>query len=74
MPCHRRDGAANRLLDMFRNPPVVFLFEIADGDDAGTGTDSELRFGGGPANEGGGAVDTEEDECRFVACRGRLPD
>ena len=59
---------------MLGHPPVVLLFEIADCDDGGAGADGELGFRGGPANEGGGAVDAEEDEGWFVAGRGGLPD
>ncbi|KFY43017.1 hypothetical protein V494_02132, partial [Pseudogymnoascus sp. VKM F-4513 (FW-928)] len=51
------DGAADGLLDVLGYPPVVLLFEVADGDDAGAGADGELGFGGRPAHEGRGAVD-----------------
>lgn len=52
---------------MLGHPPVVLLFEIANCDDGGAGANGELRFRGGPADEGSGAVDAEEDEGWFVA-------
>ena len=74
MPCNGRDGAADRLLDVLGHPPVVLLFEVADGDDAGAGADGEFGLGGGPAHEGRGAVDAQEDEGGLVSVRGRFPD
>lgn len=68
------DGAADGLLDVLGYPPVVLLFEVADGYDAGAGADGEFGFGGGPANKGRGAVDAEEDEGGLVAVGGGLPD
>jgi hypothetical protein len=74
MPCQRGDRAADGLLQVFRHPPVVFLFEVAHGDDAGAGPDGEFLLRGGPADEGGGAVDAQEDEGGGPALGGRVPD
>lgn len=74
VPGQRCDGGADGLLEVLADPPVVFLFKIADGDDAGAGADGELCFGGGPADKGGGAVDTEEDEGGTPAGGGVFPD
>ena len=74
MPGESGDGAADGLLEVFADPPVVFGLEIADCYDAGAGADGEFRFRGRPADEGGGAVDAEEDEGGFPACWGGFPD
>jgi hypothetical protein len=44
MPSYSGNGRADRLLDVLADPPVVLLFKVADGNQAGTGTDSELGF------------------------------
>lgn len=59
---------------MLAHPPVVFGLEVADCYYAGAGAYREFRFGGGPADEGGGAVDAKEDEGGFPACGGGFPD
>lgn len=68
------DGGPDRLLQVLGYPPVVFLLEVADGDDAVTGADGELGFRGRPADEGGGARDAEEHEGGLVAGGGGFPD
>ena len=57
MPGESGDGAADGFFEVFADPPVVFGLEVADCYYAGAGADGELHFGGGPADEGGGAVD-----------------
>ena len=57
VPSESGDGAANGFLEMLADPPVVFGLEVADCYYTGAGADGELRFGGGPADEGSGAVD-----------------
>ena len=74
VPSEGSDGAADGFLEVLADPPVVFGFEIADCYYAGAGAYCEFRFGGGPADEGGGAVDAEEDEGGFPACGGGFPD
>lgn len=59
---------------MLGYPPVVFLLEVADGDDAVAGANGELGFRGRPADEGGGAGDTEKYEGGLVAGGGGFPD
>lgn len=58
---------------MLGYPPVILLFEVADGDDPVTGPNGELGFRRGPSNEGGGSTDSEKDESRFVPRGRRLP-
>ena len=74
MPGESGDGAADGFLEVLADPPVVFGFEVADCYYAGAGAYSEFRFGGGPADEGCGAVDAEEDEGGLPACGGGFPD
>ena len=74
VPGDRGDGAANGLFEVLAYPPVIFGFEVADGDDAGAGADGEFFFRGRPADEGGGTVDAEEDKSGLPASGGRFPD
>jgi hypothetical protein len=74
VPGQREDGRAQGLLEVFGNPPIVLLFEVADSDNAGSGADGELVLIGGPANVGSRTVDAEEDESGLPAGRRRLPD
>jgi hypothetical protein len=67
VPRHCRHGAADRLLQMFRHPPVVFLFKVADCNEPCAGADGELLLRGRPADERRGPVDAEEDQCGFPA-------
>lgn len=57
VPGERGDGAADGFLEVLADPPVVFGLEVTDCYYAGAGADGEFRFGGGPADKGGGAVD-----------------
>jgi len=45
VPAHARDRRPDRLLQLLRHPPVVLLFEMADGDQPSTRAGGELRFG-----------------------------
>lgn len=45
VPGDAGDGAADRLLQVLRNPPVVFLLEVANGNDAVTGAHGKLGLG-----------------------------
>lgn len=75
MPSDRKDGGANRLLEVLGNPPIIFGLEVADGDGAGAGADGEFGFVGGPTDGGGGTVNAEEDESRFPgALSSEVPD
>lgn len=74
MPIDCSDCTANRLLQMLGNPPVVFLFEVADGDDAVTGTNGEFGLRGRPTDEGGGSSNAKEDEGWLVSGRRGFPD
>jgi len=74
VPSQSCDGASNRLLKVLRDPPVVLLLKVTDGDQASSGTDGEFLLGGRPSHKGRGTVDTEEDERRLPARGGLLPD
>ena len=74
MPVDGGDGTPDGLLQVLGDPPVVLLLEVADGDDAVTGTDGELGLGGGPAHESSGAGDSEEDEGGLVTGGRGFPD
>lgn len=45
VPSDAGDGTADRLLQVLRNPPVVFLLKIANGNDAVTGAHGKLGLG-----------------------------
>jgi hypothetical protein len=74
MPGYSCNGRTNRLLDVLANPPIIFFFEIANGNNTGAGANSKFCFGRRPTYEGCGTVDTEENERRFVACWRGFPD
>ena len=74
MPVERSYSGADRLLQVLGHPPIILFFEIADGNEAGAGTDGELAFGGRPAHKRGGAVDTEEYESGLPAGGRGFPD
>jgi len=59
---------------VFGDPPVIFLFKIADGNCTSTGANGEFRGVGRPADECGSSVETEENEGWFPgSVRGGLP-
>lgn len=74
VPGEGGDGTANGLLQMLRNPPVILLLKIADGDHTSSRTDGKLLLGRRPPHKGGCAVDAEQDEGRLPASSGLLPD
>lgn len=73
MPCDSGDGTANRLLQVLRDPPVIFLLEIADRDQSVTRSNRKLGLVRRPAYKGGSSVDAQEDEGRLIALGGRFP-
>lgn len=73
MPSKRCNRASNRLLEMFRNPPIVLFFKVAHGNNSGARSNGELLFRGRPANEGRSSVDTEQHEGRFPSRGGLFP-
>lgn len=74
VPGKSGDGTADRLLQMLRDPPVVFLFEVADRDHAGSGADGEFLLRGRPTHKGCGTVDSEKNERGLPARSGLFPD
>lgn len=74
VPCDAGDCAAERLLQVLRDPPVVLFLEIADGGDTGTASDGKLGLARAPANTGGSPVDAEQDEGGTPCVAGSLPD
>lgn len=45
VPRESGDGTADRLLQVLRDPPVILLLKVADGDHAGSRADGELLLG-----------------------------
>ena len=74
VPRQSRDGAADWLLQVLGDPPVVFLLEVANRDDAGAGAHGEFLLRGRPTDEGGSTVDAEENEGGLPASGGLFPD
>ena len=75
MPGDRCDGGAQRFLQVLGDPPVVFFFEIANGNDPSAAADCELRLRGTPAYTSRRAVDSQEYERGLpLAGLARLPD
>lgn len=73
VPRYRCNSAPDWLLEMLRDPPVVLLFEVADGDEAGARANGEFRLGGSPTDAGGGAIDAEEYKRRLPTFGRGLP-
>lgn len=73
MPCQCSNSTPDGLLQVLRDPPVVLLFEVANGDQASSGTDGEFLLRGGPSDKGCSTVDTEKDQCRLPARFSLLP-
>ena len=74
VPCESCDGAADRLLEVLRDPPVVLLFEVTNSDHSGAGADGEFLLRGRPAHKGRSTIDSEEDEGGLPARGGLFPD
>ena len=73
VPCQCSNGTPDGLLQVLRDPPVVLLFEVANGDHTSPGTDGEFLLRGGPSDKGCGTVDAEKDQCRLPARGSLLP-
>ena len=61
MPIQGSDGAPNGFLDMFGHPPIIFLLEITDGNEAGSRTHGELVLLWTPFDACGRPVDPQKD-------------
>jgi hypothetical protein len=59
---------------MFRYPPVVLFFKVANGNHASSGAHGKLLLRGRPTNKGGSTVDSKEHKCWLPAVRSSLPD
>lgn len=55
------NSAANRLLEVLRDPPVVLLLEVADCNHSSAGADGELLLRWRPAHKCRGTVDSEKN-------------
>lgn len=74
MPCQGCNGAANGLLQVLRDPPVVLLLEVADGNYTSARANSEFLLRRRPAHECCCSVDSEKDQGRLPSGGGLLPD
>lgn len=74
VPSNAGDGTANRLLQVLRNPPVIFLLKVADGNHAVAGAHGKLGLGRRPSNKRSGAADSKKDKGGLVSGRRGLPD
>lgn len=68
------DCAADRLLQVLRDPPVVLLLEVTDSNHSSTGTDGKLLFRRRPAHKGCSAINSEKDQSGLPAGGSLLPD
>ena len=66
VPGDAGDGAADGLLQVLRDPPIVLLLEVADGNDTIAGADGKLGFVRRPAHKGRGPADSQQDQGRLV--------
>lgn len=67
VPGYTSHGRANGLLNVLRDPPVVFFLKVAYGDQAGAGANSELGLRGGPADTSRSAIDAEKNQSGLPA-------
>lgn len=65
MPVDIEDGAANRLLEVFGDPPIALFVVVTNRDGTGAGTDSKFSTIGRPADAGCRSVEAEQDESRL---------
>ena len=61
MPGKCCDGTPDWLLQVFRNPPIILLLEVAYRNNTGARTHGKLLLRGRPTHKGGGSVNPEED-------------
>ena len=73
VPGKGSNSTSNRLLQVLRNPPVVFLFKVAYCDHTGSRTNGKLVLRWRPAHKCCSPVDSKEDQSRFPARRGLFP-
>lgn len=62
VPCDTGDGAAERLLQVLRNPPIVLFLKVADGGDASTTAHRKLGLARAPSDASGCSVNAQQDE------------
>lgn len=73
VPGKGSNSTSNRLLQVLRNPPVVFLFKVAYRDHTGSRTNGKLVLRWRPPHKCCSPVDSKEDQSRFPARRGLFP-
>ena len=65
MPVQTTDGGPNGFFDVLRDPPVIFFFEVADGDQARTAANSKFVLFWAPFYASSSAIDTQDYQGRF---------
>lgn len=73
VPSYRRDSTANGFLQVLRNPPVIFLFEITNRNYACPRTHSKLTLRRWPSHESSRTVDAKKNQRRLPSWRRWLP-
>jgi hypothetical protein len=65
VPIQAKNSASNGFLDMFRDPPVVLLFKVANRNESSSASDSKLVFQRRPFDMRGSSINSEENQCGF---------
>ena len=65
MPRERKDGRANRFLDVLCDPPIVVGVKVTDGDEARCRADGEFVLLWTPLDGDGPTIDANEHQYRF---------
>ena len=75
MPIQGGDGRPNGFLDVLGHPPIVFLLEIANGDQPGSRSNGEFVLLRTPFDASGSPVDPQQDQILLPgSIRKEVPD
>lgn len=74
MPGKRSNGASDWLLQVLRDPPIVLLLKVANGDHASPRSNRKLLLRRRPSHKGSSPVDPQEHQGRLPASGSSLPD